>query len=121
MTRSHCRLIPVVVVLAAVLAATPAFSSPPPAPSWLPGGLTLESAWQPLTELWRSLTTWWPGALSHARPVSGHSHSPVPIQIGPGANPYGQPQARPKNGAGADPYGQPQVQPDTGPGLDPLG
>jgi hypothetical protein len=117
MTRSHCRLIPVVVVLAAFLAATPAFSSP--APSWLPGGLSLESAWQPLTELWHSLTAWWPGTLGHAGPPSGGAHSPLRIQTGPGPDPYGQPQARPKNGAGADPYGQ--VQPDTGPGADPYG
>src|ERR1700680_5226174 len=54
MTRSHCRLIPVVVVLAAILLTTPAFSSPPPAQSWLPGGFALESAWPPLAELWRS-------------------------------------------------------------------
>ena len=119
MTRSHCRLIPVVVVLAAVLAATPAFSSPSPAPSWLPGGFSLETAWQPLTELWRSLTAWWPGALGHAR--LGRAHSPARIQIGPGPDPLGQPQARPKIGPGADPYGQSQVQPDNGAGMDPLG
>jgi hypothetical protein len=121
MTRSYCRLIPVVAVLAAILLATPAFSSPAPAQSWLAGGLDLQSTWQPLAELWRSLTGWWSGDPVHARPTPGRAHSPARIQIGPGADPLGQPQARPKNGAGADPYGQPQVQPDTGPGADPLG
>jgi hypothetical protein len=121
MARSHCRLIPVVVVLAAILLATPAFSSPPPAQSWLAGGLDLASAWQPLTELWRSLTGWWSGGPVHARPAPGRAHAPARIQTGPGLDPYGQPQARPKTGPGADPYGQPQIQPDIGPGLDPYG
>jgi hypothetical protein len=119
MTRSHCRLIPVVAVLAAVLAATPAFSSPPPAQSWFPGGFTLESSWQPLTDLWRSLTAWWPGTLGHAR--LGRAHSPVRIQNGPGPDPLGLSHVQTKNGAGADPYGQSQVQPDNGAGMDPLG
>ncbi len=121
MTRSHCRFIPVVVVLAAILLATPAFSSPALAPSWLPGGFALDSAWQPLTELWRSLTGWWSGGLVHARPASGRVHAPVRIQNGPGIDPLGLSHVRPKNGPGADPYGQPQVQPDNGPGIDPYG
>jgi hypothetical protein len=121
MTRSHCRLIPVVVVLAAILLATPAFSSPPPAQSWLPRGFALESAWQPLIELWRSLTGWWSGGLVHARPASGRAHAPVRIQIGPGGDPLGLSHVRPKIGPGIDPYGQPQIQPDLGPGPDPLG
>jgi|GEM_PF-6211443 len=105
MARSHCRLIPVVVVLAAIFLATPAFSSPSPAQSWLPAGLDLQSAWQPLTELWRSLTGWWSGGPVHARPTPGRAHSPARIQTGPGPDPYGQPQVQPDTGPGADPYG----------------
>jgi hypothetical protein len=121
MPRSHRRLIPVVVVFTAALAATPAFSVPPPAQSWLPGGFALQGAWQPLTELWRSLTGWWPGTVEHARPASGRAQPPARIQTGPGADPLGLSHVRPKTGPGPDPLGQQQVQPDTGPGLDPLG
>jgi hypothetical protein len=121
MARSHCRLIPVVVVLGAILLATPAFSSPAPAQSWLAGGFDLQSAWQPLAELWRSLTGWWSGGPVHARPTPGRAHSPARIQTPPRPGPHGQPLARPKNGPGIDPYGQPQVQPDIGPGADPYG